>query len=101
MEQWRYSKAGVKTPKVELPVLLSCGRGASFELSARNARNHRVNGTDPKCRDCRYGHDRAPRATEGMRRWWLQRFPLDEIRLLGSELDTLASSDRKYAAWEH
>ena len=85
-----------QTPKVvEAAVLLSCGCGAQFELSARNARNHRVNGTQPKCRDCRYGHDGAPRATEAMRRWWLSRYSIDEIRELGRHLDTFAGSDAR------
>ena len=86
---------------IEAPVLLSCGCGAQFELSARNARGHRVKGTTPKCRDCRYGRDAAPRATEAMRRWWLQRFSIEEIRELGRELDSLGGSDREHAAWEY
>lgn len=85
---------------MEAPVLLACGCGRQFQLSARRAREHRTHGSQPKCVDCRYGHDGAPRATEGMRRWWLDRFSLDEIRELGGCLDSLLGSDREHAAWE-
>jgi len=37
--------------------------------------------------------------TVAMRRWWLARFSLDEIRELGGCLDALAGSDRGYATW--
>ncbi len=52
--------------------------GDSYELSARNTRLHQRNGTTPKCSRCRYGA-KPPRVTEAMRRWWLDRYSLDEI----------------------
>jgi hypothetical protein len=36
-----------------------------------------------------------------MRRSWLDRYTLDEIRELAGCLDTLGGSDRGYTAWEH
>ena len=53
----------------------------------RNVRVHRANGTDPKCRDCRYGHSRPVKVTQAMRDYWLQRFTIDAIRELAAELE--------------
>ena len=36
-------------------------------------------GTAPKCSRCRYGV-KPPRVTQAMRDYWLERFPLEEIR---------------------
>jgi len=35
-----------------------------------------------------------------MRDWWLSRYSISEIRELGACLDSLAGSDREYAAWD-
>jgi hypothetical protein len=65
---------------------VSCGDcGCSFELSARNARGHRHRGTTPQCARCRYWA-KEPKVTPAMRRWWLDRFTLDEIREMAAEL---------------
>jgi hypothetical protein len=54
---------------------------AGFELSARREYEHRKAGKRPVCRDCR--SHRAPIVvTESLRRWWLDRYTLDEIREL-------------------
>ena len=53
-----------------------------FELSARNARAHRSNATTPRCASCRSA--REPRVTPAHRRWWLDRYTLDEIRELAA-----------------
>ena len=45
---------GCATPTVEAAVLVLCGEcGDRFELSARRARIHRNEGTQPRCADCR------------------------------------------------
>jgi hypothetical protein len=63
-------------------VLVRCGDcGGDFELSARRARDHRKAGTTPRCRRCRLPGT-APKPTEADRRYWLDRFTLDEIREL-------------------
>jgi len=42
-------------------------------------------GTEPKCSSCRYGSPK-PVVTEALRRWWLDRYSLDEIRELAAGL---------------
>ena len=67
-------------------MLVRCSAcGGDFELSARQARDHRSAGTTPRCSRCRYG-TKPPQATEKMRRWWLDRFTVDEIRELAAGL---------------
>lgn len=62
-----------------------CECGVTFTLSARREYEHRKTGTRPRCPDCR---SRRPpvQVTESMRRWWLDRFTLDEIRELAGGL---------------
>jgi len=60
--------------------------GATFTLSARRERDHRKSGQKPRCEECR--SIRAPvTVTESMRRWWLDRYSLDEIRELVASLE--------------
>ena len=59
------------------PQVVACDCGERFGLSARNIREHRRQGTTPRCRRCRYGSDRTPKPTDAMRRWWLARYSLD------------------------
>ena len=61
-------------------------------LSARRARDHRKNGTTPKCTRCFYGPPPI-QVTEAMRRYWASRFTLDEIRELASGLEVDTSLD--------
>lgn len=54
---------------------IPCGRcGGAIILSSRRARVWRDRGQLPICAACR-----RPKATEAMRRWWLERFSLEEI----------------------
>ena len=83
------------TPTVEAPVYVRCSScGGDFELSARNHREHVKKGTQPRCAECRHG--RAPRAkpSEADRRWWLERFSIEEIVQLAGAIwpDELAGS---------
>jgi hypothetical protein len=64
-----------------------CGEcGGAFELSARRARVHRNEGNARRCRDCRSIHSQVV-VTEALRKWWLDRFTVDEIRAMGEELE--------------
>ena len=75
------SGRGCETSGVhERPRVVECGDcGNLFEVSARNERAHRKRGTTPTCQRCR-SVTSAPRATEAMRKWWLDRYSPDEIR---------------------
>ena len=68
------------------PRLVACGDcGSSFELSAQNVRAARAPGEEPLCRECRRPAVAAdPAEAERMRRWWLDRYTLDEIRELAA-----------------
>ena len=85
------------TAGVELPVRFRCPDcGGWFELAARNARNHRNPGTRPRCRRCRLPGVQ-PKPTAALRRWWLQRFTLDELQELAAAIwggDFRVRSDR-------
>lgn len=70
---------------VEAPVVHVCECGTTFELSARNTRIHRNRGTSPRCDRCRYG-TKPPKVTDAHRRYWLERFTLDEIRELAGAI---------------
>ena len=59
--------------------------GADFEVSARDHRNHRNRGTTPKCSRCPHGA-KPPKVTDAMRRYWLDRFTLDDLRELADGL---------------
>ena len=64
---------------------MACGDcGGSFELSARRARAYRSAGSAPRCAGCR--STREPKVTPAMRRYWLDRFTLDELRELAAGL---------------
>lgn len=67
---------------VETPRLVRCaGCGSSFELSARNVRAIRARGEEPLCRRCRHPAKPVDEIQAAKyRRWWLERFPLDELR---------------------
>jgi hypothetical protein len=68
-------------------VLLTCGEcGGAFELSARRARIYRNEGTFPRCGECRSTRSHV-NVTPAMRAYWLDRFTLDEIRVLAVELE--------------
>jgi hypothetical protein len=52
-----------------------------FELSARNAREHRRLGTPDVCPTCRHPPKPPdPKRLEAMRAWWLSRFSLEELQ---------------------
>lgn len=71
---------------VEAARLVVCeGCGAAFELSARNVRANRQAGKPLRCRRCR-GTSETRTATEADKRWWLERFTLDEIRQLAEAI---------------
>ena len=59
-----------------------CGGEPSFPRDSPRPPNA---GTIPKCPRCRYGA-RPPRVTETMRRWWLDRYSLEEIREMAAEM---------------
>jgi hypothetical protein len=67
---------------VEVARDVVCGEcEQTFQLSARNDREHRRRGTVPRCYDCRHPlkpPDEAELAR--LREWWLERFTLDELR---------------------
>jgi hypothetical protein len=66
---------------------VTCGTcGCRFALSARNERAWRARGEAPVCGDCRHP-PKPPAVTEGMRRYWIERFTLDEIRELARGLE--------------
>ena len=72
---------------VEAPVLVTCECGARFTLSARNARQARRRGRSPICPECR--HPAKPPTDAQIaryRRYWLQRFTVDELLELGHML---------------
>ncbi len=46
---------------------------------------HRKSGQTPHCAD-RRSHRAPVRVTEAMRRWWLDRYTLDEVRELAAGL---------------
>ncbi|MEJ7569992.1 MAG: hypothetical protein WKF41_17220 [Gaiellaceae bacterium] len=60
-------------------------RGETFELSARNELNWRRRGRQPVCRPCRHPTPQTV-ITEDDRRYWLDRFTLEEIRELAREI---------------
>jgi hypothetical protein len=70
---------------VELAREFTCpGCGERSELSAKNMREHRRRGTVPICRDCRLPPARPdPEEAERLRRWWLARYSVDELREIG------------------
>jgi len=79
-------------PVVEAPRIVECGEcGGEFELSARNERGHRKRGSTPTCERCRFG-EQPPKPTEAMRRWWLDRYTLEQIRDLGAGLGVASAS---------
>jgi hypothetical protein len=68
---------------VEAPRLVECARcGSVFELSGSNVRKARRLGRPLVCGGCR--HPARPeedaRRLEAMKRWWLARYSLDELR---------------------
>ena len=82
----RASPWGYPTPTVEAPVLVNCGECAGqFELSARRARIYRNEDTAPRCGECRSVRSQVV-VTPALRRWWLDRYTLDEIRVMAAEL---------------
>ena len=77
----RTPTCGDPATAVEVAQRVECSEcGGGFDLSARNVRLARQQAQPLVCRDCRV--NRPPEITEGMRRWWLERFTLDELRQL-------------------
>jgi hypothetical protein len=70
---------------VEAPRAVICGGcGTSLNLSARNVRACRQRGQEPVCAFCRRSPKPVDEATaERMRRWWLERYSIDELLELG------------------
>lgn len=66
---------------VEAPQLVRCDEcGCRFELSARNVRAWHSRGEEPICRECRHPRREPSEAErERMRRWWLDRYPFEEL----------------------
>jgi DNA-directed RNA polymerase subunit RPC12/RpoP len=65
---------------------VSCATcGDTFQLSARNIRAARQAGRPIRCRRCR-GHSTTRRVREADRRFWLERFTLDEIQELAQAI---------------
>jgi hypothetical protein len=61
--------------------------GSSFDLSARNVRAARQRGQEPVCAECRNPAKPPDEETmERMRRWWLERYSLEELLELGREI---------------
>jgi hypothetical protein len=73
---------------VEAPRAVVCGEcGGLFELSARSARARRTRGQEPVCRPCRHTPKPPTEAQlERYRRWWLDRYSIDELLELGREI---------------
>jgi hypothetical protein len=70
---------------VEAPRSVRCGScGASFDLSARNARAWRRRGQEPVSAECR-NPPKAPdeETMERMRGWWLSRYSIEELLEIG------------------
>lgn len=79
-------EAGLATAVAEAPRLVRCGAcGGDFELSARRVRHVRAESLPLRCRSCRTGRV-TPEPTEAHRRWWLDRFTVDEIREMAAAL---------------
>jgi hypothetical protein len=78
---------------VEAPVVLSCSEcGDTFSLSARRAREWR--NRDPVCRRCRQPPRELTAAErERFRRWWLDRYPLEELREMAAAIVTVLDRD--------
>jgi hypothetical protein len=58
-----------------------------FELSDRRDRDLRRLGREPVCFECRNPlREPDEREREALRRWWLRRYPLEELLVLGREL---------------
>jgi hypothetical protein len=68
------------------------GCGYSYLLSTRRARDHRIRGTQPECRECRLARSVQVQVTEAMRRYWLDRFSLEEIQELAAAFDTISAT---------
>jgi hypothetical protein len=79
----------------EKPRSVVCGGCDNpFVLSARNAREARARGEEPRCHDCRHpAKPIDPAELERLRRWWLKRYSLDEIRELALGLWPELASD--------
>jgi hypothetical protein len=67
---------------VEGSVVVTCHEcDLDFDLSARNAREHRRKGMPDVCGSCRHlAKPPDARMLAVARRWWLDRFTLDELR---------------------
>jgi hypothetical protein len=67
---------------VEAPRKVTCSRcGGQYQLSARNARQHRRLGLPDLCEPCRHPVKAPdPKRVEAMKAWWLSRFTLEELR---------------------
>lgn len=96
----RISGRDLPTPGVEIPVEVECDAcGIDFVLSARNHRNHVRRGTSPRCGECRHG--RAPREgpDEEDRRFWRERFSIEEICMLAWAIWPERASVRCPGSW--
>ena len=73
---------------VEAPQALICAScGGGFELSARVARGWRSRGEEPVCRMCRrLAKPPDPLEQARMRKWWTDRYSVDELLELGREI---------------
>ena len=63
-------------------VVVTCAEcGVDFYLSARREYEHRKRGMPALCGACRHPPKPPdPRTLRAMRRWWLDRFTLDELQ---------------------
>jgi hypothetical protein len=70
---------------VEAPRSVVCGAcGTSFDLSARNVRAWRQRGEEPICALCRRKPQPVDPATAArLRKWWTDRYELDELLEIG------------------
>jgi hypothetical protein len=70
--------AATATPTITV-TCADCGQ--PFELSARNEYGHRRRGTLPRCHACRFPpKPPSARVLAEMRRWWIARYGLEELR---------------------
>lgn len=66
---------------VEASRAVVCGEcGGAFSLHPRNVRAAQARGEEPVCHECRHKPKVDPAAVERMKRWWLKRYSLEELR---------------------
>jgi len=83
----RTRSPGSATPAVEARRSGRYGEcGSPLELSGRNVRAARARGEDRRCGPCRGVSPRVPAPTGAHRRWWLDRFTVDEVRAMAGAI---------------